>query len=362
MLTEKLPHTRSVRVSGGPNQIQKWPNLRRCQDGTDPDANRTRAGCESVPVCVQSVNGVAAARHARREGAVVGGELIFDNEELLPHWLRTVDGRLTLEVDLVVVDEMAFRGVQGPIVFTDRGFEVDVVATVGAGSIVIDIDHNYSGVETSIKVKGSDISLGVMRLTRDYIEDAPTSFEIDVVGEGTTERAFVSTMDGFIEAEVGQGKINNTEIDRLSQNIFALTFSSIVPFKKTVKRGVLECGAIRFDFDDGRAVTTHSVVMRSNRLVIVGRGVVDLKEETIDMHFKPHVRQGIRTKTGGAVSLISLTGPLDDPDVKIKAGGLLKEGVSLGAAFFTFGLSKAAEAVFDWSTRKDIACEIAVEN
>ena len=39
-----------------------------------------------------------------------------------------------------------------------------------------------------------------------------------------------------------------------------------------------------------------------------------------------------------------------------------QEGMSLGAAFFTFGLSKAAEAVFDWSTRKDIACEIAVEN
>ena len=80
------------------------------------------------------------------------------------------------------------------------------------------------------------------------------------------------------------------------------------------------------------------------------------------MHFKPYVRQGIKLKTGGAVSLVSISGRIDDRDLTVQAGGLLTEGISLGAAFATFGLSKAAEAVFDWGTKADIACEIAAGN
>ena len=76
--------------------------------------------------------------------------------------------------------------------------------------------------------------------------------------------------------------------------------SSILPFKKTVTHARLECGALRFDFVDGKAVTEHGVVVRTDRLAIVGRGVVDLGEERLDMHFKPYVRQGIKLKTGGA--------------------------------------------------------------
>jgi hypothetical protein len=30
--------------------------------------------------------------------------------------------------------------------------------------------------------------------------------------------------------------------------------------------------------------------------------------------------------------------------------------------FATFGLSKVADVIFDWGTRADIACEIAVDN
>jgi len=288
--------------------------------------------------------------------------LIFDNENLLPDWLRIVDGRLTFDLDLVIIDEMQVRTVKGPVVFTDVGFNADLDATLGGGTLSLHIRHLYDGVTTSIKVNASDVSLGVMRLTKDYIKDAPTSFTIDLAGEGATERTFVSTMDGFIEVEIGEGKIINTEIDKLAQNIFALSFTSILPLKKTATRANLECGAVRLDFDDGLAQSKHFVVVRSDKLAIIGRGVVDFSKETLDIHLKPHVRQGIKTKTGGAVSLISVKGPMDAPKLTVKAGGLLTEGLSLGAAFATFGLSKVAEMVFDWGTRADIACEIAVDN
>jgi hypothetical protein len=293
---------------------------------------------------------------------ITARDLVFDNEDILPGWLHDVDGRIQLDLNLVVIDEVALRTFTGQIVFTDTGFEADVAALIGEGSLKLDVDHVYSTARTALNLSGSDVGLGAMRVTRDYFEDAPTTFDLQLTGEGTSERAFVSSMNGIIELEVGEGRIKNTEINRLAKNIFALTFDSISPFAKKSQIANLECAAARLEFVNGRAETAHGLVFRSDKLIVVGQGVLDMNAETLDLQFRPHVRQGIKTKTGGAFSLVSLYGRLDKPEVTIKARGLVKEGLSLGAAWMTFGLSKAAEALFDWGTRADIACEYAVAN
>lgn len=288
--------------------------------------------------------------------------LIFGDESLLPGWLKIMDGRLTLDVDIVMVDEMPFRGVKGPILFDDSGFEANLIATLGDGNMSVRIDHEYAGERTSITAGGRDINLGSVSVTREYFEGAPTSFEMELQGQGTTERAFASSLSGFIQIKAGPGKIIKTEVDKLAQNIFAITFSSLLRFHKEAPQSVLDCAALRLVFTDGRAETEHGIVVRTQKIVIVGGGVVDINQESLDLKFKPHVRQGIKMKTGGAVDLVLVRGPMSAPDLKVKAGGLLRGGLSLGAAWATFGLSKAAEAVFDWNTRADIACEFAVEN
>jgi hypothetical protein len=294
--------------------------------------------------------------------SITARDLIFDHDELLPGWLQDIDGRVQLDLDLVLIDEFDLRGFTGQLVFTDSGFEASVAAVIGEGSAKLAIEHEYSTTLTTLHATGDNVALGVMRATRDYFEDAPTEFEVNLIGAGVSERAFVSSMNGHIEIEVGRGQIRNTEINRLAKNIFALTFESLSPLAKKSQTANLECAAARLEFVNGRAESAHGLVFRSDKLIVVGQGVLDLHTETLDLNFKPHVRQGIKTKTGGAVSLISLKGRLDEPKVSIKTRGLVNEGLSLGAAWMTFGLSKAAEALFDWSTRADIACESAVGN
>ena len=286
---------------------------------------------------------------------------IFGLDVFVPDWVRAVDGQLMLDLDVVAINEMEFRSILGPVMFTDHGIKADIEGTLGSGSLVVSLNHTYNDNRTSIAAKGSGISLGIMRAARGYVEGADTSFEMNVVGEGISPRAFVSTMRGHLEAEVGPGLLNNTHVDKLAQNVFALPLSTLSPFRKARRQANIECAALRFDFRDGRSETAHGIVIRTDRLVVMGRGVLDLDRETLDLHFKPYVRQGIKTKTGGVVSLISVLGPMRAPKLKLKKAGLLTEGVSLGTAFMTFGLSKVGEAVFDWATKSDIACEIAVD-
>lgn len=293
-------------------------------------------------------------------GAAAPRRWVFTESELVPALARELEGQLKLRIGALLVDEIEFRDVTGTIMLADSGIALDLQAIVGGGTLAVDVDHIYASNRTSISANGSAIALGVIRATRDYVEGGPTSFALKAIGEGTSARAFVSTMDGTVAIEIGRGSLNNTQFDKLAQNVFALTISSISPFKLQRKRAPIECAAVKFDFTDGRSEARHGIVLRSDRLLLLGSGGIDLRQETLDLRFKPHVRQGIKTKTGGMVTAISVVGTLSAPRLITKAGGGLKESLSLGAAFATFGLSKAAEAVFDWRTRPDIACENAV--
>lgn len=85
---------------------------------------------------------------------------------------------------------------------------------------------------------------------------------------------------------------------------------------------------------DGLMVAEH-FVLDTTRTRIRGEGEIDLAEMTINLRLKP------RPKTRGFLSLatpVRIKGPLTDPSLTIKKGGLAITGLRLYYALWTFWL------------------------
>ena len=77
------------------------------------------------------------------------------------------------------------------------------------------------------------------------------------------------------------------------------------------------------------------IISCSPRTRIRGQGEIDLAEMTIDLRLKP------RPKTRGFLSLatpVRIKGPLTDPSLTVKKGGLAVTGLRLYYALWTFWL------------------------
>jgi hypothetical protein len=85
--------------------------------------------------------------------------------------------------------------------------------------------------------------------------------------------------------------------------------------------------------------------METQKLGVSVSGTLDLRNESIDLTFKPQLRQGITIDIPQIAELVRLHGPLRHPQVSIDAMASVTTAARIGAAFSTGGLSEIGVAL-----------------
>jgi hypothetical protein len=90
-------------------------------------------------------------------------------------------------------------------------------------------------------------------------------------------------------------------------------------------------------------VVDHSIAAESDKLNIVVAGNIDIGNEKIDLAIRPTIKEGLGLGAANLAQLVKLSGSLADPGIGVNLRGAAREGLSIGAAVATGGLSLIGE-------------------
>jgi AsmA family protein len=175
------------------------------------------------------------------------------------------------------------------------------------------------------------------------VRGGKTSVRIDVVAHGVSPRQWVSDMSGTATAIIGPATLTNfglgdtAALDRLG--------AAINPFRKVDPSTELTCGVVRLPLKDGVATVDRSIAMETKKLGASASGTLDFRNESLDLSFKPQIREGIHIEIPQIAQLVRLRGPFTSPTVGIDATATAATVARLGAAIGTGGLSMLGETL-----------------
>ena len=124
----------------------------------------------------------------------------------------------------------------------------------------------------------------------------------------------------------------------------------------------LICTATHFYIKDGLAASEKGIGAQTDQINIIASAIINLKNEKLEMAFRPEARQGIRLPTSAlAAKLVKVGGTLANPYIELDPDGLLSTGAYIGVGVVTFGTSVLAGELLKKGAAKD-PCEAARES
>jgi hypothetical protein len=133
------------------------------------------------------------------------------------------------------------------------------------------------------------------------------------------------------------------------------------PLAKHEDTSQLTCAVARFNIRDGIATTQKGIAVRTDKVDVVGSGIVDLRTESLDLGIRPRARQGVGLSISSPLAgMTRLRGTFSNPSIGIDEGGTLRTAATVGAAAATGGLSLLGELLVDKATADEDPCRTAL--
>ncbi|MCC6534913.1 MAG: AsmA family protein [Burkholderiales bacterium] len=187
----------------------------------------------------------------------------------------------------------------------------------------------------SAVVEGKGIALGALGALFNISgtpEGSPTDIDVRISGRGNSMRALMAGANGEVRLVIGPGRLRNRVID-FGADISEL-LDAINPGRAAEPYTDLKCAVIRLPINQGIIRIDNSVAAETARVNLVVAGVIDLRNETLDLGFRPQAATGLGIGIGGLANLARVRGTLTKPRVELDFSGAAKAaaGAALAAA------------------------------
>ncbi len=188
----------------------------------------------------------------------------------------------------------------------------DATASMYGGSVraTLTVDASHAAdpmLALSVDAKGLDLAaLFAAAGTPREIKGGKTDVAMNLTMHGTTPRQWASDVTGTVLAVVGPATVVNAKLDpALPLNQLAQTVN---PFRDRSPTTELVCAVVRVPLHEGVARIDHTLAAESKELGVAASGTLDLRSETVDLTFAPHVKQGIPVNLSQLADLVCRAG------------------------------------------------------
>ncbi|MBR6409389.1 MAG: AsmA family protein [Alphaproteobacteria bacterium] len=163
-----------------------------------------------------------------------------------------------------------------------------------------------------------------------------TDLHIALKSSGETYPNIVENLDGQVLLVVGQSQLQAGALKYLKGGFISQLLSALSIEAKDPKMS-LKCAVLRADFKDGKAKLPKGIVFDSKKMMVVGDGDVNLKNDKINISIKPFNGNLTDTNIAQAISsLVKISGTVSKPSIAIDTASVVKNvvGVAMtGPAF-----------------------------
>jgi hypothetical protein len=209
--------------------------------------------------------------------------------------------------------------------------------------MALDVMPFEDGYRVEMHARAEQARLGLLPFSGDPKEIPPTDLELDLTGIGRSLHALAASANGRLRVVQGSGKVDKSALTRMFPEVSTI-HGTLSPSDREEAYATLECGVYVAEIENG-IVQLGPLAMRTDRMVAVGSGEIDLGTEELSVHCAAMPRRGIGLSASTITnSYIKLGGSLSEPELSLSP---LKAARDTGAAVLTGGLSILGRAVFN---------------
>ena len=253
--------------------------------------------------------------------------------------LNTVNANVKFSIQKLVANEdISLSDVKGTLDVKNGVLNLNPFSAVaGGGNISGNASLNAKGNVLAVKLEGKDI------IAQDFVKSlvpsdtshfgflsgGKTDLNVDIKSSGETYPKLVENLSGQILFVVGQSKLQAGAMKYLKGNFISQLLSSLNIQAKDPKMS-LKCAVLRADFKDGKANFPKGIVFNSKKMVVVGDGDINLKNDKINIAIKPFNGNLTDTNIAQALSsLVKIGGTVSNPGIAVDTASVVKNVVGV---------------------------------
>jgi uncharacterized protein involved in outer membrane biogenesis len=232
--------------------------------------------------------------------------------------LHAVDGAFKLNLQRAILGSTTLDNVVGEGTLQSGALKITTLtAGIGNGTLALAANVNGAAQPATIeaRLRAANVD-GAPLLDAMGMGGAVTAgrlnLEAELQGPGTSLRDLMAGANGGLHLEMGQGAINNDFARLMFADLFQL-----VTFGGTANAATVQCMVTDFTAVDGIA-GAKSLVLDTPGVTIIGTGDVNLRDETLHLHFDSNSKQ---TNLASLAVPMNVGGTLAHPSVSPDALG-----------------------------------------
>ncbi|MDB5775324.1 MAG: hypothetical protein JWP38_1457 [Herbaspirillum sp.] len=211
-----------------------------------------------------------------------------------------------------------------------------------------------------LNVKASNISIeqwrDALHVPR-LLTGGPLAVDASVSGGGASMNELAATLSGPVKLRMGHAVVRSSRADEAE---FLLTGLIPALAGKRAEQMKVVCIVARLPFENGLASGASIAGARTESSQLLTDGVVDLRQQTLDLHGRVTGVDGSRLGASMFVGDVNVSGKLGKPAFQLDSRGVLGTAARIGAAILSLGLTAAGTAV--WDANADDACRVASQH
>jgi uncharacterized protein involved in outer membrane biogenesis len=226
-----------------------------------------------------------------------------------------------------------------------------------SGTATADAVFSAHDEQVKLNLKASGISIEQWRKVLRkpaLLTGGPLAVDAQISATGGSMQKLASTLTGPVRLRMGHAVVLSS---RASETESLLTGLVPVLAGKRAERMEVVCAVASLPFKSGRATASSIAGARTESSQLLTDGVIDLHDQTLDLHGRVTGVNGIRLGASMFVGDVNIGGKLGKPKFRLDAQGLLGTAARVGAAILSGGLSVVGSTL--WDAYADDACKVA---
>jgi hypothetical protein len=296
-----------------------------------------------------------------------GRDRVFSSRPL-PWPPRMIEADLNVKVDNLLLPHGRVEDLQAKLRLHGGTLAVQPLKAKICGgrlSAMIDVRTSNNGLGVNTRLRAEDLEaacvfdqLGAAR----YLE-GQLGVLADLQGEGESSADLMASLQGEASFILGKGWVRNRVIEVLGADLGSTLLQLLSAGDEDSERTELNCLVGLFDAKDGKGRMAR-LIMDTPRMRLIGSGTIDLRDESLDLRFKPTPKKGILGVSISPATLtqsIKLSGTLRHPTLAVSP---IETAVNVGKAlggFLLLGPAGLATLLTSGCASDDNPCLSAIE-
>lgn len=296
------------------------------------------------------VSGQAGEEEAKEKVKKAPDAKVFPSTPLPLEGLKAADVDFSITAAKIITDFAVLDNSTLGLKLKDGRLTVSPLSSTAAGGTLnsnLTLDgSNGKTASLSTQLNIKNLQPGLLPKLKDKISGANTDMNVRLNGSGQSVAEIMAGLNGKVLVQTGKGVLKSKKSDKESSSMLLKTFSNLRPQAQDEQGTQIECYVMNLDIKDGIAAVDKNIALVTDKMNVVGSGVINFKTEQLDLGVTPEARKGLGINLSGLAELVRLKGTFANPKIGPDTKAALKAGLSAGAAVATGGISLLAQGLF----------------